>query len=114
MTDIQQTMLTPREWRSRREVSPLQVANLRYHEFEDEIRGNMVRQITAVVWGQDLGVIRYPATWWDAVKERFAPAWYIKRWPIAYISHDIKAEYPSFKYDLPGHTAVIRTYRNGR
>ena len=25
-----------------------------------------------------------PADWWESVKERFAPAWYTRRWPIRY------------------------------
>ena len=25
--------------------------------------------------------VSYPATWWDAVKQRFAPVWFLKRWP---------------------------------
>lgn len=27
---------------------------------------------------------RYPADWWQAVKERWFPAWAIKRWPVNY------------------------------
>lgn len=31
-----------------------------------------------------LGQWEWPRTWWDAVKERFAPAWFLKRWPVVY------------------------------
>jgi hypothetical protein len=26
--------------------------------------------------------VRYPANWWEAVKQRFAPEWFKERWPV--------------------------------
>jgi hypothetical protein len=26
--------------------------------------------------------VRYPATWWQAVRERFAPGWWLARYPV--------------------------------
>lgn len=25
---------------------------------------------------------RWPADWWEALKQRFAPAWFVQRWPV--------------------------------
>lgn len=35
-------------------------------------------------------IIRVPLSWWDHVKERFAPKWFLKRWPIQYRTIEIK------------------------
>lgn len=39
---------------------------------------------------------RFPKTWWDHVKQRFAPAWFLKRWPIAetVVTFDVDDVYP--------------------
>ena len=29
-------------------------------------------------------VVRYPANWWQAVREAFSPNWLLDRWPIKY------------------------------
>lgn len=51
----------------------------------DDILGgviiNLIRRVAAY---RGTEVIRFPATWWDAVKERFAPDWMLARWPIQY------------------------------
>jgi len=42
--------------------------------------------------------VRYPATWVQAFKERWAPAWWLRRWPVGYeaqtmtlTAHDVVA-----------------------
>jgi hypothetical protein len=32
---------------------------------------------------------KWPKDWWQAVKERFAPAWFTRRWPVVYDRLDI-------------------------
>ena len=27
---------------------------------------------------------RFPRDWWESVKERFAPGWFLRRWPVVY------------------------------
>jgi hypothetical protein len=38
----------------------------------------------------------HPMGWWDAVKERFAPAWFTKRWPVRHTRHvlNVKQLFP--------------------
>lgn len=52
--------------------------------------------------GQDF-VIDYPQDWWQAVKNRFAPRWFLKRWPVLYTRHRISPQtiYKNFKISLP-------------
>lgn len=39
----------------------------------------------------------WPADWWQAVKARFAPGWFVRRWPVIYEHRHIKVKeyYPS-------------------
>lgn len=43
-----------------------------------------VLRITQVIWGRiaKRQEVCYPADWWQAVKQRFAPAWFLRRWPV--------------------------------
>jgi len=33
--------------------------------------------------------VRWPADWWQAVKQRWAPDWITRRWPVRYEHHRI-------------------------
>lgn len=33
--------------------------------------------------------VRWPASWWDAVKVRFAPRWWLRKWPPHFASQSI-------------------------
>ena len=61
------------------------------------------------IWGKKVEEvnIQYPRDWWQAVKERFAPKWLKRRWPIEYslTKIDITAFYPKLAFsalDSPG------------
>lgn len=45
---------------------------------------------------------KYPADWWQAVKERFAPDWLKRRYPVRYIEHHITVDavYPELSKRL--------------
>ena len=45
---------------------------------------------------------KYPSDWWQAVKERFAPAWYLKKSPVKYTVHEISVDavYPELSKRL--------------
>lgn len=46
----------------------------------------VVLEIRQHVYGRKAKEIeaQYPTTWWDAVKERFAPEWFKRCWPVRY------------------------------
>lgn len=52
--------------------------------------------------------VKYPADWKQAIKERFAPAWALNRWPVKYTEVVITAKelYPSIPVDL--HRSVFQ------
>jgi hypothetical protein len=60
--------------------------------------------------------VKYPADWWQAVKERFAPAWFAKRYPVVYKEHHITidAVYPelSKRLKLPkeSHRLILHSW----
>ncbi len=82
------------------------------------IGASLAIQLRQEILGQQRGniEIRYPADWWQAVKQRFFPSWAKNRWPVQEIVQvvDVKALYP--KVTLPGHSPVMyvarRTWRD--
>ncbi len=39
------------------------------------------------LWGEEAPKVvdyKWPKDWWEAFKERWAPRWYLKRWPVLY------------------------------
>lgn len=47
--------------------------------FDDD----MVRRGVAYILGKKRQQsVSFPSTWWEAVKQRFAPKWFLKRWPV--------------------------------
>ncbi len=65
-------------------------------------------RIAGYVWGEYMGreTIRYPADWWQELKERWFPAWARRRWPVRYgeemLNPNIEGtKYPEFKPSRP-------------
>lgn len=59
------------------EIPALRIAKLAHWSFVQAI-------ITWEVARRRLTEYRWPATWWDAVKERWYPTWAKRRWPVRY------------------------------
>ena len=66
------------------------------------------------VWGEqvDGGTVRYPADWWQAVRERFLPARWLKRHPVKYITGELRAEVIYPRLAAPKEQTVIRLYKH--
>lgn len=62
------------------------VNDVQLKAYTDVVADNLVIALTAHVVGQQLKVaaIKAPATWWDAVKERFFPRWLRRLMPVEY------------------------------
>lgn len=71
---------------------------------------DMVASLTAAVWGRriDQKIIKYPANWVEAVKDRWFPKWAKDRWPVVYERHSWEAyhDYPSLA--IQKHQPVLR------
>ena len=53
--------------------------------------------------------VTYPADWWQAVKQRFAPAWFLARWPVELAVWEPFVIYPEIK--LPDHRHYVQIRR---
>jgi hypothetical protein len=64
----------------------------------DELTASVVLSFRARVAGERLKTetIRFPADWWEAVKERWFPAWAKRRWPVSYrvVTMEARGLYP--------------------
>jgi hypothetical protein len=47
-------------------------------------------------------IVSYPADWWEAFKERWAPKWFLRRYPVRFTSKELDARtiWPNFPYPL--------------
>lgn len=69
--------------------------------YVDKVTRNMVITVSAHVFGQRLDevVMQSPANWKEAIKERFAPKWFLKMWPVKYREFRLEPRvlYPQIK-----------------
>ena len=79
---------------SLRAWAPADMANAIVIELQREIAGFKGSQVVCV---------QFPADWWQAVKERWAPGWFRKRWPVEYIKRrwEAIALLPEVEIPLP-------------
>ncbi len=61
------------------------------------------------ILGRNLAKIEceYPATWWDAVKERWYPGWAKRRWPAQKIKHKLIARELYPLVSLPEKSPIV-------
>lgn len=72
--------------------------------FIERTKERIMVQAKIRVWSQEVDVqsVTYPADWWQAVKERFAPPWFLKRWPVKTTVWKARVmdTFPSIAYDI--------------
>lgn len=81
--------------------------------WEDHVTLQLVDTLRLHVYGRNhpqKHVIRYPETWLDAVKERFAPAWLLDLWPARFVTISVSLEeaYPDFEPTMGGYPPVLK------
>jgi hypothetical protein len=62
------------------ELADVVLARGELSTFRDEMRAITIARFISFLYART--VERWPATWWDAFKERWFPAWAKKRWPV--------------------------------
>jgi hypothetical protein len=55
-------------------------------------------------------IAEYPANWIEALKERFAPAWLIRRWPVVKSRIDMEVLYPRIGIPQKDHMVKLRVW----
>jgi hypothetical protein len=86
--------------------------NGRYAEYVDHTRHQLIMSLRAYIFGKDhpkREVVIYPQTWWDAVKDRFAPAWFLAKFPVRYtkVTASLSEVYPDIRPAIPDKHAVL-------
>jgi hypothetical protein len=73
----------------------------------DFITQDMILQLEAYVLGrkETIKTFVYPVDWWQAVRQRWAPKWWLKRYPVINTTEtvDVEAVWPTFKVAIPDH-----------
>jgi hypothetical protein len=74
-------------------------------DIADSIFNNIVVRIRGVVWSERVDIIKFkkPSSWWQMLKEKHAPEWFLERWPVRYDTSivDVRVAYPDFRPSLP-------------
>ena len=101
----------------RQEIEDREIQNVKrhghYQDFMDHARRCLVMEMRMDIYGKrhpDRHVIRYPADWWQAVKERFAPAWFRDKYPVVFteVTASLNETYPDIQPALPDREPVLR------
>jgi hypothetical protein len=70
-------------------VGAATLESLRIDKTEDFLTRQITYAISGFVYGRKVNesvmeTTHVPLTWWDAVKERFSPAWFLRRYPARF------------------------------
>lgn len=88
-------------------VESLRVEGPQLSQFADEC----IVRFYFGVFGETLDEIevQYPADWWQALRERWFPAWWLRRWPVQYTARTLRAEavYPKVSAPDVGEHVVL-------
>ena len=83
----------------------------RVETYYDYIAHHLVLKLRGFIWIEPLEIVRYPADWWQAFKERWFSAWMKARWPVRYEVFDVQARYPTFRYAVPVDNSYLEIAR---
>ena len=72
--------------------------------------------VMGTLWAEEVGseTYRWPCGWLQAVRERWLPAWWLKRHPVVYESHCVRwgIGYPEFRPSCKGLGYTIPVLRD--
>jgi len=79
------------------DVSSETIYDYAYNQVRGHVRG--------FLWGEKSGryTFKCPLDWWQAVKDRFAPTWFKRKWPVEFRTEvvDVTCVYPDMKISIP-------------
>lgn len=85
----------------------MRFSNIGIQRFEDDIFRRTVLKFEARVAGRDITtVVKYPADWKQAFKERWYPEWLLAKYPVQYTVYDARVLYPSMY--IPEHQPYVQ------
>jgi len=78
--------------------------------YDSVIAGEIWMRVIVGVLGQTLTpvIIRHPKDWWEHFKDRFAPQWFLSRWPVKNRVRTVNFRllYPTIP-DVSGHKGQV-------
>lgn len=87
-------------------ISGVAIATLGVDAYADIAADALVCFLQATLAGKrisdDVVEAKYPDGWWQAVRERWAPAWWLRRWPVRYRTIAVRGQV----YRICPHMAV--------
>jgi len=70
---------------------------------------NMVFQLLHMYYGYEVDRLefKYPDGWWEALRERWFPKWWLSRWPIQYVRKVLKSELAFMELPIRDHKTKV-------
>ena len=73
-------------------ISRMEVDRPEGAAFLRDWEGNLRARMCAYIMGRRRNeTVSYPADWWEAAKQRWAPHWFLKRWPVRFKTWSVDA-----------------------
>lgn len=95
---------------------PCSNRNVSLHTYGTFLAGNIAFRLTQKILGRHIETMTFerPRDWWEAVKQRFAPRWFLKRWPVKMHvdTVDLKAIYPGYAINQERYPHQIMVEKN--
>jgi hypothetical protein len=120
MEDIEEITFKRKDYRSRVEIDKRMVDDLkRRGEFKiiedvhSHARESMAWEMKVAIYEKDhpqKHVVRYPSDWWEALKERFAPSWFLGKYPVKFteVTASLEELYPDLEIAIPNQSPVLK------
>jgi hypothetical protein len=91
--------------------------NCEITEVEDFLTNNLAVSLRSFCWcdeEREVVAAEWPADWWQAVKERFAPSWFLRRWPVKTkrASMTARVAYTKLPYHFPEEKSIVQFVRH--
>jgi len=100
------------------EMSRSMIDNLQVAEYTDHVLDRLVYQMKTYVVSAGEETIEcneaWPANWWEALKDRWFPAWALRRWPIVWKEHHLNRTFHRAicpHIDVPHHQGTDLCFR---
>jgi hypothetical protein len=96
---------------ARQTLSPALMQTAKLSSWIEPVTRDLCLQLEAAVYGRRVHEESrsVPLDWWEAVKQRFAPRWFLRRYPVRYRTFTLLAYhlYPGLVFH--GHRPVLHT-----
>ena len=105
-------------------MSKAMIDQVEVSTYADHVGENLVAQLEATLMAEKIGEqdrtvnFKWPSTWWQMLKNDYAPEWFTNRWPVEFttrkrtVRFTKKAVYPKLTQGWPNETTWIPLYES--